>query len=125
MRADVAGMARLGIDPASPRGQRIAQCGFEIYRREDGIYLSTGDQSRHFAGHYNRWLSEHGYDGDNPWANWANAVDTPDGPMSGWYLDASPFPARVRAEHSETAYLTDQAIACIDSADDAPWCIHL
>ncbi|MEE4350197.1 MAG: sulfatase-like hydrolase/transferase [Pacificimonas sp.] len=126
MRADEAGMARLGIQQGSTTGQRIAECGFEPELREEGIYNIVGDQSRHANAPYNQWLKEHGYEGDNPWHTAANSVTIDGKRTSGWYLDASPHPANVAAEHSETAYLTEEAIACIDRLGSAdPWCIHL
>lgn len=38
MRADSSGMARLGIDPHSDIGVRIAECGFDPFERDDGIH---------------------------------------------------------------------------------------
>ena len=38
MRADDEGMARLGIDPESQIGRRLAQCGFDPYERYDGLH---------------------------------------------------------------------------------------
>src|SRR5688572_29644805 len=38
MVADVEGMARLGIDPASIIGVLASQCGFEPYERDDGLH---------------------------------------------------------------------------------------
>src|SRR5690554_8216812 len=35
------------------------------------------------------------------------------------------LPARVREEHSETAYTTNRAMDFIDEAGDTPWCLHL
>ena len=45
-------------------------------------------------------------------------------PRSGWYLQNVAAPARVPAELSETAYMTDRAMDCI-AAQTAPWCVHL
>ena len=43
MEADVEGMQRLGIDPKSIIGVRVAECGFEPYERDDGLHgLWTG-----------------------------------------------------------------------------------
>ena len=36
MRADLEGMKRLGIDPGSIIGVRVAECGFDPYERDDG-----------------------------------------------------------------------------------------
>ena len=38
MVGDIAGMKRLGIDPASEIGQKIAECGFEKWDRLDGLH---------------------------------------------------------------------------------------
>ena len=36
---------------------------------------------------YNDWLREKGYEGENPWNDYANAADGPDGEiLSGWHL---------------------------------------
>ena len=38
MRADKEGMQRLGIDPGSIIGVRVAECGFDPYERDDGLH---------------------------------------------------------------------------------------
>ncbi|KZL24997.1 Choline-sulfatase [Pseudovibrio sp. WM33] len=38
MRADSDGMARLGISPESFIGTRVAECGFEVLERDDGLH---------------------------------------------------------------------------------------
>ena len=38
MRADAEGMARLGLAPDSMIGARVAECGFDAWVREDGLY---------------------------------------------------------------------------------------
>ncbi|MCO4825613.1 MAG: sulfatase-like hydrolase/transferase, partial [Amylibacter sp.] len=38
MVPDLEGMQRLGIDPDSEVGQRVAQCGFEAFDRDDGLH---------------------------------------------------------------------------------------
>jgi len=45
--------------------------------------------------------------------------------LSGWSMRHADRPARVKEEHSETAYMTDRAIAFIDEAGSGPWCLHL
>ena len=53
---------------------------------------------------YNDWLREHGYNSENPWNDFANAAEGPNGEiLSGWHLKHSNLPARVAEEHSETA----------------------
>ena len=123
MAADRDGMARLNIDPASSLGVLVSECGFEPYERDDGLHP---DQSADPDLAYNRYLRDLGYAGDNPWHDWANSVEGDDGEvLSGWYLKHSPRPARVKEEHSETAYMTDRALAFIDECGDRPWCAHL
>ena len=43
MRADVEGMQRLGIDPQSIIGVRVAECGFDPYERDDGLHAMGPD----------------------------------------------------------------------------------
>ena len=38
MQADSEGMQRLGIDPDSVIGVRVAECGFDPYERDDGLH---------------------------------------------------------------------------------------
>jgi arylsulfatase A-like enzyme len=123
MRADLAGMARLGIDPDSTIGRRIAECGFDAYERDDGIHPYSGHDPDPSYGDY---LRRQGFGGDNPWEEWANSVTDAQGRIrSGWYLKYSNLPARVPAEHAETPYTTRRAIDFIDEAGSQPWLLHL
>lgn len=123
MRADFSGMSRLGIDPGSQIGVRIAQCGFDPYERDDGIHP--------FSGHdpdpaYNDYLRSQGYAGDNPWEQWANSVEDEDGTLrSGWFLKYSNRAARIADEHAETPYITRRAMDFMREAGTQPWCLHL
>ena len=72
------------------------------------------------------YLRDLGYDADNPWHDYANAAAGEDGEiLSGWLMRNATKPARVKEEHSETAYMTDRAMQFIDEVGDAPWCLHL
>ncbi|MEM9813897.1 MAG: alkaline phosphatase family protein [Pseudomonadota bacterium] len=122
MIPDRDGMARLGIEPEGIIGARVAECGFEVIIRDDGTN-HTDSPNRH-AEDYDAYLRAHGMDGENPWEEWANAADGPDGLLSGWFLKNAPLPARVPAEHSETAWLTTRALEFIAS-HDGPWLCHL
>jgi arylsulfatase A-like enzyme len=127
MRADHASMARMGIDPKSSIGVRIGECGFDPYERDDGLHPFSGHDP---DPHYNQYLREHGFDGDNPWEAWANTVTDEQGQLrSGWFLKYSHLPARVPAEYSETAYTTARAMDFMreaqQSAPDQPWLLHL
>ena len=122
MRADLDGMARLGIDPTSAKGQHIAQCGFEVWDRLDGLHPPGG----RMPSHYNDYLRANGFDGVSPWEDWAASVVDTDGTVkNGWLNENCHLPARIPEEHSETAYSTNRAIEFMDQAGDAPWCLHL
>lgn len=123
MAVDAEGLARLGIDRFSELGVFLAECGFEPFERDDGLHPhEIADPNLA----YNVWLREKGYDGDNPWHDWANSAAGPNGEiLSGWQMRHAPLPARVAAEHSETAYMTGRAMEFMDEAGDGPWCLHL
>jgi arylsulfatase A-like enzyme len=123
MAADRDGMARLGVDPASNVGVLAAQCGFEPMERDDGLHPS-GFVDPALA--YNEFLTAKGYDGDNPWHDWANSAQDPGGEiLSGWYMKNARLPARVREEDSETPYMIDRAMDFMSAQGADPWCLHL
>jgi arylsulfatase A-like enzyme len=123
MRADYAGMSRMGIDPASPIGVRIAECGFDPFERDDGIHPYSGHDP---DPNYSDYLRAQGFGGDNPWETWANTVVDTDGTLrSGWFLKYSHLPARIPDEHSETPYTTRRAMDFIRQAGEQPWVLHL
>jgi arylsulfatase A-like enzyme len=127
MEADAEGMARLGIDPKSIIGVRVAECGFEPYERDDGLH-GFGPDGRFDSRvpRYNRYLNERGYAGDNPWHDFANAADGDGNELaSGWAMRHARKAARVREEDSETPYMTRRAIDFMSEAGDGPWCLHL
>jgi len=108
MRADTEGMARLGIDPASEIGVLVSECGFEPFERDDGLYgIGPDGRYNEREPRYNDYLRKLGFDGDNPWHDWANAAADDDGDLlSGWFLKNAGKPARIPDEHSETPYMT-------------------
>ena len=123
MPADMAGMRRLGLSAESADGILASQCGFEPYIRDDGLHpdqLVSPDLA------YNKYLRDQGYEGENPWHDWANSAEGADGEiLSGWYLRNAKYPARISAEHSETPWMTEQALSFIREQGNAPWCLHL
>ena len=123
MRGDSSGMSRLGIDPNSQIGVRIAECGFDPYERDDGIHPFSGHDPNP---NYNQYLRDHGFGGDNPWEEWANTVVDEQGQTrSGWFLKYSHLPARIPNEHSETPYTSRRAMDFMREAGDQPWVAHL
>jgi len=126
MAADTEGMARLGLTSETEIGCIISQPGFEPYERDDGLHPTPNFRKRGGELRYNDYLREHGYEGENPWNDYANSADGPDGEvLSGWYLRNSNLPARVKEEHSETAYMTERAREFIEETGDTPWLCHL
>ena len=125
MTADLEGMAWLGIDPGSEIGARVSECGFEVFERDDGLHP---DSARQNWSRYDDYLVRHGYASDNPWEDFANSGLGEDGELlSAWLLKHSRLPANVPEEHSETAYMTDRAMAFMEGAmaDGRPWLCHL
>jgi arylsulfatase A-like enzyme len=123
MVADDAGFKRLGVDPRSIEGVLASECGFEPFERDDGLWADRGVPPDL---RYNAYLRKLGYAGENPWHDYANAASGPGGERkSGWLMRNAQEPARVREEHSETAYMTDRAMEFIAQAGTQPWCLHL
>jgi arylsulfatase A-like enzyme len=123
MAADVEGMRRLGIDPATSLGIQVSECGFEPFERDDGLNPDPAPRVP-----YDDYLRTHGFGGKNPWEQWANSAEDADGRLlNGWLLEHADKPARVAEEHSETPYMTRRAMAFMDqaAADGRPWCLHL
>ncbi|MGI9493441.1 MAG: sulfatase-like hydrolase/transferase, partial [Geminicoccaceae bacterium] len=126
MVPDKDGMARLGLNESTDIGCLISEPGFDAYERDDGLHPNPRLRLRGGKLRYNDWLREHGYEGENPWNDYANAAEGPDGEvLSGWALRNSNLPARVGEEHSETAYMTMRAKDFIQETGDTPWLCHL
>ncbi|MBT0959130.1 alkaline phosphatase family protein [Alphaproteobacteria bacterium KMM 3653] len=126
MVPDRGALAGLGIDPKSDIGAQKHQPGFEAFERDDGLHPNQLLAKKGGKLAYNDWLRSKGYEGENPWNDYANAGEGPDGEvLSAWYLKNSNLPARVKEEHSETAYMTNRAIEFIEETGDQPWLCHL
>ncbi|MFK7750922.1 MAG: sulfatase-like hydrolase/transferase [Sedimentitalea sp.] len=127
MRADAEGMARLGLEPDSLIGARVAECGFDVVERDDGMRPEGPDGFYDDKGAlvYNDYLRSKGYESDNPWHDFANsALDENGNVQSGWFLKNSKKPANIAEDDSETPYLTRRGIEFISQAE-GPWCCHL
>ena len=125
MKADAEGMARLGLAPDSQIGARQAECGFDNWCRDDGLwgYGPDGfyDEKR---SPYNEFLKSKGYESENPWADFANAGITDKQIASGWMFRNADKPANIREEHSETPWLTSETIRFLDKTE-GPWMAHV
>ncbi|MBG6206448.1 arylsulfatase A-like enzyme [Labrenzia sp. EL_126] len=126
MKADKEGMKRLGLAPDSVVGARQVECGFDVWIRDDGLWGSGPDgfydEKR---SPYNEYLKSKGYEGDNPWADFANAGINEDGNIaSGWMFANADKPANIREKDSETPWLTARTVDFIE-AQSGPWCAHV
>ncbi len=121
---DILGLQRLGIDPASGVGSLLAQGGFEPFARHDGIVPDAKAEQGKPA--YNGYLQQNGYGARNAWHEFANAGTDIHGQLqSGWQMRNAGLAARVKEEHSETAWVTDEGLRFIKEQGDKPWCLHL
>ena len=125
MKADAEGMERLGLSPDSVIGARQAECGFDPWIRDDGLW-GTGpnglyDEKR---SPYNEYLKAKGYDAENPWAHFANASIDGDEIAPGFIMSNADKPANIREEDSETPWLTDRALEFI-AEHEGPYCAHI
>jgi arylsulfatase A-like enzyme len=126
MKADSEGMERLGLSPDSIIGARQAECGFDTWIRDDGLWGQGPDgfydEKR---SPYNEYLKGKGYPTENPWATFANAGIDDEGDMaSGWVFKNADKAANVREEDSETPWLTTKAIEFMKEKT-GPWCAHV
>jgi arylsulfatase A-like enzyme len=117
---DTEGLERYGIEGGSALAALMRAGGFEELDRYDG-HSPPGNESG-----YARYLREQGYNSDDPWSDYVIAADGPDGEkLSGWHMRNARLPARVAEEHSETAYMTREAMRFIEAMGETPWCLHL
>ena len=126
MKADSEGMVRLGMSPDSEIGARQAECGFDSWIRDDGLWGEGPDgfydEKR---SPYNEYLKSRGYPSENPWADFANAgIDENGDVASGWIFANADKPANIREQDSETPWLTRKTIEFFEQAN-SPWCAHV
>ena len=117
---DREGLARLQLDGGSELAALLERGGFEEIDRYDGHHTPGAESG------YPAFLRSHGYAGADPWSDHViSAVDANGQVVSGWHMRNVHLPARVREEHSETAYMTDQAMRFMSRVGDEPWVLHL
>ncbi|MBS0221674.1 MAG: alkaline phosphatase family protein [Proteobacteria bacterium] len=117
---DTDGLERYGIEGGSAVAALMRAGRFEELDRYDG-HSPPGNESGYAA-----YLRAQGYNSDDPWSDYVIAADGPDGEkLSGWHMRNARLPARVAEEHSETAYMTREAMRFIEEMGEQPWCLHL
>ena len=125
MKADAEGMERLGLTPDTIIGARQAECGFDVWIRDDGLWGEGPDgfydQKR---SPYNEYLKSEGYDAHNPWADFANSGIDNGEKATGWFFNNADKPANIKERDSETPWLTNQAIDFMKNQTGA-WLAHV
>jgi arylsulfatase A-like enzyme len=117
---DTDALARYGIEGGSALAALMRTARFEELDRYDG-HSPPGEESG-----YADYLRKQGYNSDDPWSDYVIAADGPGGEkLSGWQMRNVHLPARVKEEHSETAYMTREAMRFMDEMGDRQWCLHL
>src|SRR5262249_22959904 len=110
---DLEALERFGIEGGSALEALMRAGRFEELDRYDG-HSPPGAESG-----YPEYLRRHGYVSDDPWSDFVIAADGPGGEKaSGWFMRNVHLPARVKEEHSETAYMTREAMRFIDEMGD-------
>ncbi len=116
---DARGMKRLQLDGQNDLAAVLKEGWFTLVDRHDGHHAEPDSAYAH-------WLRRQGYDSRDPWTDYVIAVEDEAGRvLSGWKMRNARLPARVREEHSETAYTTDTAIDFMARQGDEPWVLHL
>jgi len=116
---DARGMARLQLDGQHDLAALLKEGWFSLVDRHDGHHAEPD-------GAYAHWLRRQGYDSRDPWTDFVIAVEDAQGRVhNGWKMRNAHLPARVREEHSETAYTTDVALDFMARQGDDPWVLHL
>ena len=116
---DAHGMKRLLLDGQDELAVLLREGWFTLVDRHDGHHAETQSAYAH-------WLRAQGYDSPDPWTDHVIAVENAKGEvLNGWKMRNAHLPARVREEHSETAYTTDQALRFITGQGESPWVLHL
>jgi arylsulfatase A-like enzyme len=114
------GLARMATPGHDELALLLERGGFEEIDRYDGHH-TPGSESG-----YPAFLRAHGYDGADPWTDHViSGVDAQGRVHSGWHMRNVHLPARVREAHSETAFMTDQAIGYVRRMGSRPWVLHL
>ncbi|MCP5284732.1 MAG: sulfatase-like hydrolase/transferase [Burkholderiaceae bacterium] len=117
---DRQGLARLQLEGGSELATLLERGGFEEIDRYDGHH-TPGDESG-----YPAYLRAQGYVSADPWTDFVIAAEDANGQVvSGWHMRHCHLPARVQEPHSETAYMTDQAIGFVQRMGHEPWVLHL
>ncbi len=123
LKTDKHNLDRYEIPLDSELATKMDNRAYDPYDRDIGIHpkpLYKGNLK------YNEYLNKQGFEGENPWDDYAQSVVDDDGNVkNGWHWNNSKYPSRVPDEHSESAYVTNRAMEFMEDAGDEAWCLHL
>ncbi len=123
VRADVATMELLNLNPKTSAGIIASEAGFESYDRMDGLHPGDLNNPLNFYPlKYNQFLRENDYDSINPWEDFT--AKTKSGKNAFFYENAAE-PLAVHEQESETNYLVKRILKFIAEQKEKPWCAHL
>jgi arylsulfatase A-like enzyme len=116
---DLNGLSRLQLN-GSDLAEVLRRGSFDEIDRYDGHHAPGAESG------YTAFLRSKGYAGTDPWTDHViSAVDASGHIVSGWNMRNVHLPSRVSEAHSETAYMTDQAIGYMQKMGSQPWVLHL
>jgi arylsulfatase A-like enzyme len=116
---DARGMKRLQLDGQHDLKALLEEGWFKLVDRHDGHHAEPDSA-------YAQWLRAQGYASPDPWTDYVIAVEDAEGRvLNGWKMRNARLPARVKEQHSETAYTTDVALDFMHRQGDDPWVLHL
>ncbi len=117
---DTEGLQRLSIDGQSALGVLLAHGGFTEIDRYDGHHVPGAESG------YPAYLRAQGYASADPWTEFViSGIDAQGRVQSGWHMRNVHLPSRVHEAHSETAYMTDQAMRFMEGMGERSWALHL
>ncbi len=116
---DLNGLSRLQLN-GGDLADVLRRGSFDEIDRYDGHHAPGAESG------YAAFLRSKGYTGADPWTDHViSAVDANGHIVSGWNMRNVHLPSRVSEAHSETAYMTDQAISYMQKMGSQPWVLHL
>ncbi|MCH9853731.1 MAG: sulfatase-like hydrolase/transferase [Alphaproteobacteria bacterium] len=124
VRADIATMGMLQLNPRTSAGIIASEAGFESYDRLDGLHPGDSQNPLNFYPiKYNEFLTNNGYNSPNPWQDFA--ASSKDSKASSFFYENSHLPLGVHELESETNYLVKRAIDFFRDHGEKPWFLHL
>ena len=111
-RHNTEGLSRLNIPLDSEIALNRHDNGFTPFEHYGGLYP---EPIVHDGVGYNDYLLSQGYEMHNPWENAANTASKSGLKYSGWEMRNAHLPSDIKAQNSETTFLTNRAMEYIST----------